>query len=210
MAKDYKSNPAQPKQGRNSLGGIYGYGIVLMVGFVIGLWNPFQHMGQSEKVATARAGEDHKLAEKPQETPEDTALSAPKFDFYQLLPEMEVEVVDNVDHGVSDEETSAPGASGRVPPTQKSVASEEVHSEDPKAGPHYLQVGSFKNREEAEHMKVELAFGGFSSSIEKLKTDNGVLHQVQLGPYSTKQDADKVGGALQKRGFVVARVQDRS
>lgn len=205
MTKDYKANSAvsQKPGGKSSLIGLYAYAFVLLVGFAIGLWNPFQHSGKPEKKTEQKV-------EDSSQTKSETETAAPKFDFYQLLPEMEVEIVEPADHPkeeVHDVPIESPSMDAPLLTKQVMKDTDKTESKVLR-GPHHLQVGSFKTREEAEHMKVELAFSGFSSSIEKIDTEKGILHQVKLGPYSTTQDANKIGETLRKRGFVVARVSD--
>lgn len=90
----------------------------------------------------------------------------PRFEFYTMLPEMEV--------AVPDHELSRPPASG-----------EASQQSPPAAGSYYLQVGSFRLPEEADKMKANLAFLGLEASIQTV-TINGrdTWHRVRVGPYS--------------------------
>ncbi|NNJ93289.1 MAG: SPOR domain-containing protein, partial [Halobacteria archaeon] len=55
-------------------------------------------------------------------------------------------------------------------------------------GTYYLQVGSFKNSEQADRLKAELAIMGFETVIQKVTIDNNkstdTWHRVRVGPYS--------------------------
>jgi len=90
----------------------------------------------------------------------------PRFEFYTMLPEMEV--------AVPDTELSPQPRPGTV--TEQPVAG---------AGNYYLQVGSFRLPEEAEKMKANLAFLGLEARIQTV-TINGTdtWHRVRVGPYS--------------------------
>ncbi|WP_159567177.1 cell division protein FtsN [Budvicia diplopodorum] len=50
-----------------------------------------------------------------------------------------------------------------------------------------IQCGSFKTTEQAESVKVSLAFAGFESRI----SPSGGWNRVVLGPYNNKENADK-------------------
>lgn len=90
----------------------------------------------------------------------------PRFEFYTMLPEMEV--------AVPEKELARPQAAGSAPEPATTGA-----------GNYYLQVGSFRLLEEADKMKANLAFLGFEAGIQTV-TINGTdtWHRVRVGPYS--------------------------
>ncbi|MBP9641931.1 cell division protein FtsN [Budvicia aquatica] len=59
-----------------------------------------------------------------------------------------------------------------------------------------IQCGSFKTTEQAESVKVSLAFAGFESRI----TASGGWNRVVLGPYNNKDGADKTLQRLKGAG----------
>ena len=81
-----------------------------------------------------------------------------KFDFYTLLPELEV-VVDKDSH-----KTSAT--------TTKTLPE----------GDYVLQVGSFKSHDEADSLKAQLALIGVETNIEIVKVNTVSWHRVRVGP----------------------------
>jgi len=89
----------------------------------------------------------------------------PRFEFYTMLPEMEV--------AVSEEEIeTAKADSARSQPT-------------PFAGTYVLQVGSFRRYAEADRMKATLALLGLEAQIQTVSIDGEeTWHRVRLGPYS--------------------------
>lgn len=80
------------------------------------------------------------------------------FDFYTLLPELEV-VVDGKSDSDSDQ------AKHKLPD-----------------GEYVLQVGSFKSSEEADSLKVQLALMGVETNIEIVKVNTINWHRVRIGP----------------------------
>ncbi len=84
------------------------------------------------------------------------------FDFYQLLPKMEVVV--------SDEELAA---------AQSELTKEKRH------GPYILQVGSFRRYSDADSLKARLALLGIQAGIESIVVDNGnAWNRVRVGPFA--------------------------
>ena len=119
----------------------------------------------------------------PQESPplaEDRApASKPKFEFYTMLPEMEVTV---------------PESEIEPPP----VAAEEPREEVPEADQSYvLQVGSFRQLEEADRQKATLALLGLEADIQTVSIDGDeTWHRVRLGPYKSLDALTQARGQL--------------
>ena len=102
----------------------------------------------------------------------------PRFDFYNLLPEMEVIVPES--------EIRKPRVEPVAPDTPKP-------STPP--GTFYLQVGSFKNAEQADNLKAKLAFSGFETVIHKATLEisgkSETFHRVRVGPFSNLDAANR-------------------
>lgn len=89
----------------------------------------------------------------------------PRFDFYTILPEMEVV----------------------VPEAQKGNRAAD------KPGVYLLQVGSFRSFTEADALKAQLALLGVESKIETVGgKDQEVWHRVRVGPYSDAREINKI------------------
>lgn len=106
-------------------------------------------------------------------------VSKPRFDFYTLLPEMEVVVPEH-------EITGKPEQGVR-------------QVEQP--GTYLLQVGSFRSSEQADRFKAELALLGLETSIQKVTIDNKTTwHRVRVGPFSDLDELNRTRRLLRKRG----------
>ena len=107
----------------------------------------------------------------------------PRFDFYTLLPEMEVV----------------------VPEQQIRGKPEQGVRQVERPGTYYLQVGSFKNSEQADRLKAELAMMGFETVIQKVTIDNNqtteTWHRVRVGPYSELEVLNQARGKLKASGI---------
>lgn len=90
----------------------------------------------------------------------------PRFDFYTILPNQEVVVPD-------------PG-----PPDEKATPG-------PK-GVYYLQVGSFRNLDEANGMRAQVILLGTEASIQSVTLGRDTWHRVRVGPYEDQAQLREV------------------
>jgi cell division protein FtsN len=92
----------------------------------------------------------------------DAKKKKPQYDFYQVLPEMEVVIPD----AEISEKATRPDL-------------------DVSAGQRYfLQMGSFPNAADADAMKARLALIGVQASITEVTINNVAWHRVRSGPYA--------------------------
>jgi cell division protein FtsN len=134
----------------------------------------------------------------------------PRFDFYTLLPEMEVVVPEREITAVQQQtapplQQAAPveEAEPAAPPSAPEPAPAVVTRPDtPAAGSYYLQVGSFRNGVQAERFKAELALQGMQTSIQTVTINNkDTYHRVRIGPFSDLGALDKTRQQLKKKGI---------
>lgn len=106
-------------------------------------------------------------------------MPAPKrYDFYTMLPEMEVVV--------PEEERSGPTAN--LPPV--------THP-----GTYVLQVGSFRKFSEADRLKAELALSGIQAHIQRVTINNDATwHRVRIGPFKQLEKLNKIRNRLKSQG----------
>lgn len=117
---------------------------------------------------------------------DEPAAKPTKFDFYTLLPEMEVVVPDS-----EIEEPPRPV----VPASSSSVAE--------RTGPDYLlQVGSFRSIEDAEKLRAKLALLGMEAHVRSIRTDSGQnWNRVRLGPFSAGESLQSARKRLSENGL---------
>lgn len=112
----------------------------------------------------------------------------PTFDFYTLLPEMEV-VVDTPKQVDKKAIVTSPPQTGTTDKPKNKVS-------------YILQVGSFKNAEDADSFRARLALLGIESKVQKVTIDNkDTWHRVQLGPVSGRDVADKLQRQLKQNNI---------
>ncbi len=114
--------------------------------------------------------------------------AAPKrseYDFYTVLPEMEVVIPDS------------------------EIEQRVLRREEERQGPYLLQVGSFRQPADAEKAKVELAFLGLVATITPVRINGEDWHRVRLGPFDGVREMDAVKRSVQDAGFQVLVLSER-
>ncbi len=100
--------------------------------------------------------------------------TATRFEFYRLLPEMEVKVGDET---VPERRRASPGQGGRGPGEGR------TGSPDAASLPVYVvQAGSFRSREDADRLRANLALIGVEAEIQRVSRNGQVWHRVRIGP----------------------------
>ncbi len=106
----------------------------------------------------------------PQSAAGHAAAPAPQYDFYRMLPRLNVPVPHDDDHP-----SRPPAAAG--PPAH--VAS---------LGPSYvLQVGSYRSSAEADQVRARLARAGITAEVERVVAGSGTWNRVRIGPLTDAQ-----------------------
>jgi cell division protein FtsN len=99
-----------------------------------------------------------------------------RFEFYTLLPEMEIEVSD------------AHIKEGLRTPNKKA-----------ESGPYILQAGSFRRMEEADNLKARIALLGIEAQIQTVVIrDKDVWYRVRVGPYTNMRELAKAQTRLRR------------
>lgn len=163
---------------------------LLLGGFIVGLvWL----RGQSEQAGGEWVGA---APDRPPQGPprEEAAVAVPappkpRFDFYNMLPEMEVVVP-------VEELEEPPG------PAQPAAAEET----------YLVQVGSFRKAADADRLKAQLALLGFEAKVTPARINaQDTRYRVRSGPHKGKQAVNAVRQRLSQNGFhgIVIRVDPR-
>jgi cell division protein FtsN len=112
-----------------------------------------------------------KTEEKPaHKKPADKKTKKPKFNFYTILPELEVLIPDS--------ETTMPGKNKGSTNTSTTTAKKQ----------YILQVGSLRNPDDAEKYKAKLALLGFEASIQKVSVNGENWYRVRVGPFHSTSE----------------------
>jgi len=113
-----------------------------------------------------------------------------RFDFYTLLPELEVVVPETRDRP--------------SPPAENSAAPVATAT-----GPYVLQAGSFRRAQEAESLKASLALLGVQADIQTVTVDDSIWHRVRIGPYADFAELSNVRDQLERNQIDAVVLQER-
>ncbi len=126
------------------------------------------------------------------------------FDFYRLLPKTEVRIDDPAPPG------GAPRPAERTAPRPSTTAGGRSPSEPatptPAAREYRVQVGSFRERRQADRLRASLALGGFESRIQTRDTAEGTWHRVMLGPFRGREAAEAARARVATAQGIDARI----
>lgn len=128
--------------------------------------------------------EDIKPDIKIKESPEDSGDGL-QFDFYKILPELEVTIPDSEIR--------------KLAPRERKPAPEEEALDSGKQ--YLLQVGSFKNFADADRRKASLALLGIQSSIQNVTIANDQWYRVRVGPISNSSEFRQMQEQLRQNGI---------
>lgn len=117
------------------------------------------------------------------DTPDSTARDE-RFEFFTVLPEIEVVVPDQEIEQRARDDQAPEGESGAE-----------------SRGPYVIQAGSFRDAGDAEALKAQLAMLGQVAMIQDVTVDGQSWHRVRLGPFTSARAADQARRQLQDGGF---------
>lgn len=141
------------------------------------------------KVFQTQKQTDTREVKKTQATrPPEPTSNKPKFDFYTILPELEVAI-----------------------PEQELLKSTDNSSEKETSQQYMLQAGSFKKFEEADKLKARLALQGIEAAIQKVKiNDTDTWHRVRIGPLNSVKTLNQTRLRLRNLGIASIVVKNKS
>ncbi|EGV52098.1 SPOR domain-containing protein [Candidatus Endoriftia persephone] len=173
----HRATPKERKRSERSCG-LWFFSGLISGAFVMGLvwlqYGPQMAAGQIPGVSKQPVAEPRSAPAKPPETPK------PHFDFYTILPEMEVLI--------PEEEINAPEPAPAAipPPVQKAHVETRPVAKDKSA--YILQMGSFRKFADADRMKARLALIGIEAEIQRVSINNNqTYHRVRSRPYPNRQ-----------------------
>jgi cell division protein FtsN len=140
----------------------------MLAGLTIGLFVAFLIYLRNLPSPEAVQDQSGQTAKEQSERPK------PVFNFYEILPELEV-IVPELE--VSTRKDDKPEKPEPPAPTPQLQQGEKF----------ILQAGSFNQFEEADKLKAHLALLGVEAQIQKVSVDNKTWHRVRIGPFTDRQ-----------------------
>lgn len=174
MSKDYKPRSNKASNGNPFLSGFL---IGFLLGVIITAGLTMYIQGDTSPFRDNKTKSSIKpLAES--DDAEDTAAnteSEDKLDFYTILPK-----------------------------TESTVSEQEITQTDitTKKEDYFLQVGSFKNEDDADNLKAKLALQGFEAIVQTaVIPEQGTWHRVRVGPLKNIESINKIRAELLANDF---------
>ncbi|MGD9387929.1 MAG: SPOR domain-containing protein [Gammaproteobacteria bacterium] len=191
MARDYKrrsrKKPPTP--------GWVWFASGLALGLAVALVVHLQHAGTAppaEPVATRSAEPASQQADETlDETVDATVEEEDGFDFYTMLPGLEVVVPEE-------------------PVRERRDDREAAAAPDLAPGRYWIQAGSFRRFADADRRKAELALLGLESSIQAVAIEGQTWHRVRIGPLPNATEAEAARRQLADAGIGALAVRERN
>lgn len=169
----------------------------LLTGIALGLIVAFfVYLDSQRSLRESRSVAFDTPTEKQSNAEQDHSLPTKrKFDFYTLLPELEVLVPES-----SNQEPS-PSALPEVPPVSGTQPENKEAKVSVPTAAFLLQVGSFQKYAEADSLKAQLALLGVEADIQTVKVNNKSWHRVRIGPYRDRQRLNQIRAKLRRNNI---------
>ena len=174
---------------------------------------------QRETAESKKAASERPQPSTPTTTPQPVK---PKYDFYTLLPESQVEVpAGAIPEEQKPSTTPVPLTpeqeaeralallEGREPPKiTPPVATPEAAKAVPSTQ-FFLQAGSFRNQNDADKLRAQIILLGQNVQIESGKVREETWHRVLVGPYASREQLAAAQKQLAGNGFSNLLLQQR-
>jgi len=163
--------------------------IWLLAGILIGLGLAWYLFGkgvipqpQPEALQEAATSDSGTPANAEEVAPRGEDSPRQKYDFFTVLPEMEVVVPEQELSGQAQPETASSAA-----------ASDDAR--------YLLQVGSFRESSDADQLKARLALLGVVARVQSVTVNDATWHRVRVGPVASAREADDLRNRLADNGI---------
>ncbi len=141
---------------------------------------------ETVKTATKVVTDAIKAVPKPQLPGKDGAAEkddGPRFDFYTLLPELEVLI------------------------PESEIKEEQARIKEKNNVAYMIQVGSFRSYGEADSLKAQMAMLGIEADIDPVSSKGEQWLRVRVGPFTDKRKLNKTRNRLHKNNINTMLVQ---
>lgn len=164
---------------------LFGLAIGLAVAFAVYVND--RTLPQPTPVAASLKPEIEDNVDRNGEAPSAPAEETPesRFDFYKMLPNYEVVIVE------------------QEPDVERDTVPQAVV--DP--GEYVLQAGSFSSFDDADRRRAQLALQGIESTIQRVSIDDQTYHRVRIGPTRDLDRLNLLRARLREANIDVLRIR---
>ena len=167
MPKDYKNIKSKRKTNSVNTNQLKYFFSGLAIGLCVAIIVYFYQQDLGQQTGIVQPEVTVEGPEPDLELADDTP--PPSFDFYEILPNMEV----SVSEWEAEEDVE-----------------EQAEPSHEKSGIYILQIGSFKQYDAADEVKAKLALLGITADIQRVVINGkDIRHRVRIGPYA---ESDKL------------------
>ena len=158
---------------------------------------------------------------KQQEKSPSPSPARPRFDFYTILPEMEVVIPEEeltaktpssafrpVEQPAATARESAPATATPAKPAAASTSVAPQSQPQPAVKPsassggnYFLQSGTFNTMDQAERLKAQLALLGLGASVQKVTINRNTIHRVRVGPFRDYTTLNAARAKMRQHGI---------
>ena len=190
----------------------FALGVLLGLGFaVVALykgWAPMlrkSNLPQPNPEATAPKPSEPAVADDAKKP----AATRKTYDFYSVLPEMEVVIPDAElsAKARAEQQRQQQGAATAPAPNATSTAPPATGVPAP-AARYVLQAGSYPEAKAAEEVKAKLALLGFVARVQPVTVNGKTWHRVRVGPYASASDVESAKKSLADNGVNAIALKD--
>jgi cell division protein FtsN len=156
-------------------------GVLLLVctGLLVWYFRSVLTTSESREPPKKASESAQRSAGKPRdEQPSAPAEADTRFEFYEMLPDAEVEIAEQ-------------------PQTPRNVAPPLVSV----PGTYVVQAGAFPDFNAADKVKARLALLGVVSEIQASDTSGAVFHRVRIGPIDNLDELNRLRARLRQNGI---------
>ena len=191
--RDYKHRRKSGKKSKPARSWLW-FVAGLLVGVAGMIFAEFQEYFSAEGVVEAvrevTRSDAGKTGASPASSRAESKTKRPRFEFYTMLPGMEV--------AVPDDELARGGTSRDRRAEESDVT-------------YVLQAGSFRKLAQADRLKAELALIGMPAQVQTVSIEGGnKWHRVRVGPFTNLQALNEARSELQSNGLKVMVLKVRS
>ncbi len=195
MPADYKSRTVRPE--KKPLPGVLWLFIGLAIGLFVALIVYLDKQPENEVSFAEAVQQELEQLRKQEQTDADAKNKAhadkpqsnknePRFNFYTILPELEVLIPDS-ELKLDKPKTKTPSPTGNT-----ALQSNKRY---------LLQAGSFKNRADADRLRASLTLIALDASIEPVRINGEQWYRVRVGPFDNTRDLVDSRNRLKQQGI---------
>jgi len=143
----------------------------------------YERSGETTKTTTTIVTDAIKTEPKLPENISSEKDNGPRFDFYTLLPELEVLI------------------------PESEIKEEQARIKQKNNVAYMIQVGSFRAYGEADSLKAKMALLGIEADIDPVSSKGEQWLRVRVGPFTDKREMNKIRNRLHKNNINTMLVQ---